>query len=182
MFNDGICSIELTLEDCDFFEIPRECIGSFLISKIRTTIEGDAYSPIKAINWADEVLIQISDEPFDILNDPLDEDPLLDFSAYRPSFLRLLEFEDVTRITIKFDDGDRETFAVEYEETLGGNNLFQQTRLAKNGSLYILIGKDLKMEDYVPADKILSMQEHCALQHAIRLSGGIDDSYIDALF
>ena len=60
---------------------------------------------------------------------------------------RILIDDDITHVTVVYDDKTEESYGVPYYGYgPSDNNEWQQTRMAKDGSVYILIGKNQKMK------------------------------------
>ena len=160
-----ISCIELTFDDCSEVLLLKKDIKSFLV--LHTSKAGKTW--IKNPTHVDAaVFLQIAGKPYDVPNNSDDED--YPFACSRLSFTeaRLLGYDDVTVVTVVYDDGTRDRYEVEFLEGDDCDNIWQQTRIAKDGTMYILIGKDLKMDDYVSADNLMDVKEQHALEHAVR--------------
>ena len=165
-----VSSIELIFENFEDIEVPRKYIGSFLISKINTTIMRTASNCIEKQTWSDEAFFQIAGEPYDdsyVFGKKEKEKYYpFDFSGHQPTFARILAYDDITGIIVKYKDGTEELYTIPYS-CWSGSNEWQQARVGKDGSLYVLIGKSLKMEDYVSPDKLIDMQKQRALWESL---------------
>jgi len=164
--------IDLTFENVQGLKIPAQYIGSFKIAKIEKEIQRIASNSIEEIQWANEVFLEIVGNPR-LYNH--EYNPLFDYHPFcladeLPTFGRALEFDDITDIVVEYEDGSNETYYVYYECSGGSDeNIMQQTRVGKNGSLYILIGKNLNMDQYVSPEELIDIKEQRKLRHAINM-------------
>ncbi len=161
-----ISFIELTLDDCSSVRLLKEDIKSFLVLHTGKAGKTCTRNPMQADA---AVFLQIAEKPHNVSNDSGDEECPFACSGLSSSQARLLGYDDITFVTVVYDDGTRDCYEVEFfEYELCDNNKWQQTRIAKDGTMYILIGKDLKMEDYVSAGDLMDAKEQHALKHAVR--------------
>ncbi len=164
--SNSISFIELTLDDCSIVCLLKEEIKSFRV--LHTGKAGKTYTK-NPMQLDAAVFLQIAGEPYDVSNDSDDKDYPFACSRLSWSQAHLLGYDDITFVTVVYDDGTRDCYEVEFfEYEFYGSNRWQQTRMAKDGTMYILIGKDLKMDDYVSADNLVDVKEQHALKHAVR--------------
>ena len=141
--------IDVIFEDGDILTISDENVGDMVISSVKKEIRRLAAKEIAEMYYAEKIAFEVFESanalylPFGHVN----ETP-------KSVFGRFLEYGDITHIEVYFDDGTSVLFATDWKDkTTGGReNLYQKTILAKNGNLYVLIGKDMYTDDYFDID------------------------------
>ena len=129
-------SIEFVFENCDNFEIEAKHFASFQLEEIKSSVFRVACNAISKFQTAYSVVMEIF------------SDANVDYSEFgqfenKKKFDRILAFDDITYINLKYSDDTEESFFVDYngEET----NENQKSYLSSLGHLYIVIenGKDI---------------------------------------
>lgn len=119
-------NIILTFENCDSMEILAKYIRSLYIKKASDIIEQVYYADkdreveIETYKSAQEIYFIVKDsknltyKPFDLF----ESDTV---------FNRLMEFSDITHITLVYFDGSRQTITAPYEDEYNDDNKYQST-------------------------------------------------------
>lgn len=145
-------SIEIEFSNCEHAVIPIEYILAFHIGKIRTEITKAAINTVLREDIAEEVFLEIFSEIDDIGYHPFGD------KSVKKSILRRIEMcGDITGINVNYINGDEENYLVPYitDNSEGeGPNRLQKVYLSDLGNLYLLIGKDMNLEDYVEMERI----------------------------
>lgn len=130
-----IKSIEIAFENCESMIIPRNCIGTFLIDGIHETIKRVGMNVIAKYSTIDEFVIEIYKEGDEVYY------PFGDTGDEQSKFKRLTDFNDISSISVIYEDGDMEEFYVPYDcdDSVGAPNRFQDTYISELGNLYISI-------------------------------------------
>mgnify|MGYP007086364494 CR=1 FL=1 len=119
-------SIILTFENCDTMEIDAGYIRGLTISGITETIEQINYDKkdVGTCKSAEEVYFIIKESTRLKYNrfNTFDADII---------FNRLVEFKDITHLTLVYSNEQRQTFLVPYEEVGNGNNEYQLTEYVR---------------------------------------------------
>lgn len=130
-------SIGFGFENCEYFSIDAKYFGELELTDFRTSIQRIACNSISKMNLVYSVAIEIFSEgngkyhPFGI------EDEEATF------FNRLQKYNDITTISVIYDDDTVEDYYVYYQELvegqLGSPNIWQDVRMNRFGDLYIVI-------------------------------------------
>ena len=145
--------IDLVFENCEHLELHKKYIRRLLISGIQN-------------DYAEKILIHIARAPFDAARHGKGLYLPYRMEGTFPVFARVLEFDDITCIEVKYKDGSKRSFEVDYPEPFA-DNPWQQSRICKDGSLIVLIGKDMKIEDYAPAEPFIDKADQLELRDEI---------------
>lgn len=117
-------SIILTFENCDSMEIPAKYIRNLYIKRASDIIEQVYYADkdreveIETYKSAQEIYFIVKDstnltyKPFNLF----ESDTV---------FNRLMEFSDITHITLVYFDGSRQTITVPYKDEYNDDNKYQ---------------------------------------------------------
>lgn len=140
---NSVKSIDIVLENCEVYTFPTEDIGYFEMSDIREEICRLACNSIEK----DKTVHCLKMEIFDTHR--LQED-YFDINVVADVFKRIAEHNDITQIYINYEDGTEEQYLVEYNElteALGAPNKNQKSYISELGNLYVVIDKDITIED-----------------------------------
>ena len=129
-------SIGFGFENCEYFSIDAKYFGAFQLSDINTRIQRVACNSISRVDCVDSVVMEIFSEG--------NGEYLSGFGDEKVKFFdRIVTYNDITSITVIFDDDSEETYWVNYkeevEDQLGSPNVYQQTEMNKFGDLYLVI-------------------------------------------
>ena len=143
--------ITFTLENCDEIVIDGKYIGNIRCSEIHKEIARTANNSIDLFDSCDFFFIEINKNangkktPFD----------LKDMDSYN-IFDRLIS-KDITHIKIVFYDENNKEYIHHgfyniWDDKDEYVNSYQQSHIDKYGDLYLLISKDVKIQDYIGDD------------------------------
>lgn len=140
-------SIEFQFENCEGFSVDAKYIGTFWIGDIRRQVSRIACNVICDMNVAHEFYAEIykeGDGEYATWGDPMNK------------FNRILAYDDITSITLKYDDGTEEEYYLNYDEgkdegILGADNINQSSKKSNLGNLYIVVD-DTKIVDCIFPD------------------------------
>lgn len=129
-------SIGFGFENCEYFSIDAKYFGAFQLSDINTRIQRVACNSISRVDSVDSVVMEIFSEG--------NGEYLSGFGDEKVKFFdRIVTYNDITSITVIYDDDSEETYWVNYkeevEDQLGSPNMYQQTEMNKFGDLYLVI-------------------------------------------
>ena len=129
-------SIGFGFENCEYFSIDAKYFGAFQLSDINTRIQRVACNSISRVDCVDSVVMEIFSEG--------NGEYLSGFGDEKVKFFdRIVAYNDITSITVIYDDDSEETYWVNYkeevEDQLGSPNVYQQTEMNKFGDLYLVI-------------------------------------------
>ena len=129
-------SIGFGFENCEYFSIDAKYFGAFQLSDINTRIQRVACNSISRMDLVDSVVMEIFSEG--------NGEYLSGFGDEKVKFFdRIVAYNDITSITVIYDDDSEETYWVNYkeevEDQLGSPNVYQQTEMNKFGDLYLVI-------------------------------------------
>lgn len=132
----NVKSIGFGFENCEYFSIDAKYFGAFQLSDINTRIQRVACNSISRMDLVDSVVMEIFSEG--------NGEYLSGFGDEKVKFFdRIVAYNDITSITVIYDDDSEETYWVNYkeevEDQLGSPNVYQQTEMNKFGDLYLVI-------------------------------------------
>lgn len=137
--------IELVLENCEYIKIPTKHLGNIIIEDIDTSVRRNAINSIDKEQTANNIYLDII-KPETIKTIGLfDEDDEESLSSSK----RLIQHEDITSVGVIYDDGSKENYYVDWNWDNEYINSYQDTQLAKNGNLHILINRKKKLKDFL---------------------------------
>ena len=145
MLNTEVVSINIVLENCEYFTFERKHIGQFNLSKIERVIGRYGSNYIGEFVYAKSVQIEIK-------SDANIETKSISGKLCLP-FKRIVEHKDITSIELIYENGEKEVFQVDYEETvdfLGAPNVNQSCKYNEFGDLYIVIENSIDVDFYFP--------------------------------
>ena len=150
-----ITSVEFCFENVEVMSFDAKYIGRCDIEGVSEAVHRIACNSIAHFVTADRVAVEIFSEANDTYY------PMGDTNSETTKFERILAWDDIVVITLKYDDGSEEEFYVDYDEgafegDLGAENINQHVMLSDLGNLYIVIGKDMALYDRFDADTINS--------------------------
>ena len=146
-----IKNLTFVLENCEHITVKGNTIGSFDIMGIEKVIRRVACNEIGKYEVANSVAIELFPEADTKYNS---------FGEVSKStaFKRLSEYADITGIEIEYENGEIESFLVDYDtgeyDYLGADNINQKTYISTQGNLYILIDTKKALFDVFPKDEI----------------------------
>ena len=145
-------SIEFIFENCECFSIDAKYFGELYLTDFRTSIHRVSSNAILKMNLVDTVVMEIFSEGNGKYNPLGDEDEVNNF------FDRLQTYDDITSISVTYDDDTVEEYYVDYKEAvedqLGSPNIYQHTYMNNSGDLYIVISKDKDIFDFLDEEVI----------------------------
>ena len=140
-----IQSIEFVFENCEVFSMDAQYFGHLHIGDIRRSIDRIACNSIGDMDIAHEFYAEIFSEG----------DGDYDFSGDTNRFVkfdRILAWDDITSVTVHFDDGTEEDLYLDYDGEEVNDN--QTTKLSALGNLYIVVQHGKTVNDIFPDDEI----------------------------
>jgi len=141
-----IKSLELHLENCETVVVDRKYIGMFLLDEYNKYFNRCALNSISGGESFNKLILQIHPDL-----DKTEQDNLFQFDdePKRLPIKRLHEHNDITQITINFEDGTNEHYFITWSEESEWNNEYQKSHINKHtGELFIVVDKDNTIEDY----------------------------------
>lgn len=145
-------SIGFGFENCEYFSIDAKYFGAFQLTDFCRSIHRVGCNAILKMNLVDTVVMEIFSEGNGQYNPFGDEDEVNNF------FDRLQTYDDITSISVTYDDDTVEEYYVDYkeevEDQLGSPNVYQHTYMNKFGDLYIVISKDKGIFDFFDKEEI----------------------------
>ena len=150
-----LASVEFIFENVESMEFDAKYFGSFHIDRIGRAVKRFACNAILDYTMAKEVAIEIFSEANDTYA------PFGDESESTTKFERIMEWDDITRIVLKYEDGSYDELFVDYDEgedecKLGAENINQKSMLSDLGNLYIVIAHAQCIEDWFDDKEINS--------------------------
>lgn len=138
-------SISFIHENCDVVEVTAEHIGHINISDISPVIQRVACNSISKSMVANSVAIEIFKEG---IAECLDDAFRCGQKETKKD--RLTSYDDIVAITVNYEDGDMETYYVDYDDGSGDTqeNMNQETYCSSLANLYIVIGKNKTIGNY----------------------------------
>lgn len=136
--------IELILENCEVIRIDGRYIGDFAINDIKESICRQGCNYIGRIKKCECFYMSIYRE------ENIEKEIEFTMGALNEKakpFKRLSEYNDITQIIICFNDGKEVGVYVPWDEESEYRNSYQKTCMSDKGDLYILINKELNIED-----------------------------------
>ncbi|WP_326717884.1 hypothetical protein [Vagococcus jeotgali] len=127
--------------------IDRDCIGDLWISKVSTSYGRIKGSDFQKINPCEGFRIEVLSEADHVQTDDINQGGL-----ESGMFERALKYQDIEKMDIMFNDGSSDLIYFPYKdkETPGQeglDNVYQTTKIGKNGRLYIVIDADKTVKD-----------------------------------
>lgn len=137
--------IELVLENCEYIKIPTKHLANIIIEDIDISVKRIAINSIDKLQTANSIFIEII-KPETIKTLGLfDEDDEESLSCSK----RLKQHEDITSVEVIYDDDSKEEFFVDWNWDNEYINSYQDTQLANNGNLYVLINQKKNLKEYL---------------------------------
>lgn len=125
-------SIELYLENCELFTVERKHIGELHIGKIERIISRTAINSISEDYVSNEFHIEIHK----------------DANVNSTFFKRITSYNDITQITINYEDNTYETLFLHWTGESDQENSSQSSIVSEvNGSLFIVVDEDKSLYD-----------------------------------
>src|SRR5699024_5109648 len=73
---------------------------------------------------------------------------------------RLIEHEDITSVEVIYDDGSKEEFFVDWNWDKEYVNSYQDTQLANNGHLHVLINRKKSLKEFLDDENFEVSYDH----------------------
>lgn len=144
--------IDITFENCESITLPQKVLGECYLGDIKTEIYRVASNVISKVTYANEVALEIFFPEAEELGN---KSPLFDKND--TIFDRLMRHNDITHITLTYDDNSIEEYCVNYIAencNLGAQNLNQSTIVSQCGNIYIVISEIKDIKDYFNLETI----------------------------
>lgn len=143
-------SIEFTFENCEYFSIDAKYFGALELTDFNTHIQRIASNVITKMNCVGTVAMEIFSEGDSKYSCFGDEE--------LTKFERLKNWNDITALTVVYEDDSEETYYVNYEEEdedqLSSPNVLQRSKTNKFGDLYIIISESKCFTDFFDDEEI----------------------------
>ena len=143
----NIESITLVLENGNIIQVECKHIGVLYLGKFERTVYGIAGHSISDHTTINKVHIEINAE---VNANKID----IRCTEEQYPFERLTQWKDIAQISLKYHDGTKEFFYVNYEEDKSENNMYQKSKTNDFGDLYIVIGDGLDIDEIFPDAEI----------------------------
>lgn len=144
-------SIEFQFENCEFFGFDAKYIGAFYLGDIRHEISRIACNAICDMDVAYEFCAEIyaeGDGEYRLWRDETTK------------FDRILAYDDITSVILKYDDDTEEELYLDYKEAegeggmLGADNVNQSSKKSSLGNLYIVVHSYETVDSKFPDSEI----------------------------
>lgn len=137
--------IVLALENCEYIKIPTKHLSNIIIEDIDISVRRNAINSIDKLQTANSIYLEII-KPETIKTLGLfDEDNEESLSCSK----RLIQHEDITSVEVIYNDDSKEIYYVDWDWDNEYTNSYQDTQLAKNGTLYVLINQKKNLKEYL---------------------------------
>lgn len=141
----NVKEIELTLENCEHIKIPSRHLGNIVIEDIDTSIRRNAINSIDKLQTANSIYLDII-KPETVKTLRLFDE----YDEGSPSCSkRLIQYADITSVEVIYNNGSKETYFVDWDWDNDYINSYQDTQLAKNGNMHVLINRKKKLKDFL---------------------------------
>ncbi|QYG30044.1 hypothetical protein K0O13_08010 [Mammaliicoccus sciuri] len=153
---EKVKEIELDLENCEHIKIPTKHLANFTIEDIDVSVRRTAINSINKEQTANSIYLEII-KPETIKTLGLfDEEDDESLSCSK----RLIQHEDITSVRVIYDDGSKEIYYVDWDWDNEYINSYQDTKLAKNGNLHVLINRKKKLKDFLDNENFEVSYDH----------------------
>lgn len=146
---DSVKSIGFGFENCEYFNIDAKYFGTLELTDFRIDIQRVACNAILKMNCVDTVIMEIFSEG---------DNKYSSYGEDMTKFKRLNMYNDITSITVAYDNNSEEEYYVNYKDEvegqLGSPNVYQTTYMSKLGNIYIVISKDKGVFDCFNEEEI----------------------------
>jgi hypothetical protein len=155
-----IRKLELVLENCEVVTIDGKYIGQFFAGEIKKSISRMGCNHIGIMDICYEFGVEIHKDANKKYA------PFGDEKWETLAFDRLTQYNDITSVTIHLydqyneetrDDTSKDTvehYYVHWEGDSDYENDVQHSKIANTGWFYMVIGKDLNLEDVFPSEEV----------------------------
>lgn len=137
--------IVLVLENCEYINIPTKHLANIIIEDIDISVRRTAINSIDKQMSAKSIYLEII-KPEIIKTLGL-------FGEYDEESLscskRLIQHEDITSVEVVYDDDSKEEYFVDWDWDNEYINSYQDTQLAKNRNLHVLINRKKKLKEFL---------------------------------
>ena len=150
-------SIEFQFENCEYVTINGAYVWNFVVDDINKSFERVAMNAVEPLEICNKFLIEFSDDANKISNVVNSSDFE---NLYDTVFERITKYNDITGIDFVLVDNEGKEqeyfYSLNWEDAdhNGEENLYQKSYVSDNGFLYLVVGKDLKIEDFPDYDSI----------------------------
>ena len=136
--------IVLVLENCEYIKIPTKHLGNIIIEDVDMSVRRTAINAIDKIQTANSIYLEIIKPEIIKTLGMFNEDDEESLSCSQ----RLMQHEDITSIEVAYDDSKEEYF-VDWDWDSEYINNYQDTQMANNGNLHILINRKKNLKDFL---------------------------------
>ncbi|WP_323705936.1 hypothetical protein P3U41_05915 [Mammaliicoccus sciuri] len=137
--------IVLVLENCEYIKIPTKYLANIIIEDIDISVRRNAINSIDKLQTANSIYLDII-KPETIKTLGLfDEDDEESLSCSK----RLIQHADITSVEVAYDDNSKEEYFVDWDWNNEYLNSYQDTKLAKNGNLQVLINRKKSLKEFL---------------------------------
>lgn len=142
-------SIGFGFENCEYFSIDEKYFGTLELTDFNACIQRIACNAVVKMECVDTVVMEIFSEG---------DDKYSSYGEDMTKFKRLNMYNDITSISVVYNDNSEEEYYVNYkeevEDQLGSPNIYQSNYISNLGNLYIVISKDKGIFDYFNEEEI----------------------------
>lgn len=154
--------ITTEFENCEWLTFPTTVFGECHLDNISTSIDRVATNAICKSVFAQEIALEI------FFPEAESEYIASEFFGEKYTILqRLTSYRDITHITLTYQDGSKETFAVDYKDEvegqLGSDNKNQKNYISECGNLYIIIAANKGIKDFFNIE-LINIKENMELK------------------
>lgn len=155
--------IKIIFENCESFTLQPEDVGQFQLSGITPMIQRIGCNCVAEIQLVKHVEMELFKEA-NMYYHFWDEEP-------RKKFDRLMNWNDITGITLTYDDDSKLELYVSYKDAydgLGADNLNQHVYESSLGNLYIVVDETKTIEDCFQMSLIENEDEMSFMRDMVR--------------
>lgn len=147
--------IVLVLENCEYIKIPTKHLANLIVEDIDISVRRTAINSIDKQMSAKSIYLEII-KPETIKTLGLfDEDDEESLNCSQ----RLIQYNDIASVEVIYDNSKEEYF-VDWNWFSDYENSYQDTQLAKNGNLHILINRKKKLKDFLDDENFEVSYDH----------------------
>lgn len=140
-----IVKIGLSLENCEFIEVPRKYFGFLQIDNIKESIKRLGCNYVTDMLECKTFFISIRNDLPNLESTLFSKEKAID---------RLKHYNDITSVVAYYEDGTERNIYVSWDEEDEQYNRYQDTYVNKSGDVYVSISKNKKLFDFISKEEI----------------------------
>lgn len=140
--------VVLVLENCEYIKIPTKHLANIIIEGIDISVTRNAINNVAKLQTANSIY-------FDIIN-PETIKTLGLFNEGDEEILscskRLIQYADITSVEVVYNDNSKDEYFVDWDWDNEYLNSYQDTQIAKNGNLHVLINRKKRLKEFLDSE------------------------------